>query len=155
MQPRLSYEDFTTAAPAAYAGLVALGKTVDESGLEKSLTELVKLRASQMNGCAFCVSFHLNMLRKLGVAQEKVDLLPVWREADVFSDRELAALDWTEKLTELSPRSASNKAYAALFDHFSDSEAMFLSVAIATINGWNRLGVALRFAPLSLRAPGK
>jgi AhpD family alkylhydroperoxidase len=155
MQPRLSYEDFTKAAPGAYAGLAALSKAVDESGLEKSLTELVKLRASQMNGCAFCVSFHLNTLRKLGVAQEKIDLLPVWREADVFSDRELAALAWTETLTDLSPRGASNKAYAALLDHFTDSEAMFLSVAIATINSWNRLGVALRFAPLELRAPGK
>jgi AhpD family alkylhydroperoxidase len=154
MQPRLSYEDFTKAAPGAYAGLTSLGKAVDESGLEKSLTELVKLRASQMNGCAFCVSFHLNMLRKLGVAQEKIDLLPVWREAGVFSDRELAALAWTETLTDLSPSSASNKAYAALLDQFHETEAMFLSAAIATINGWNRLGVALRFAPLALRAPG-
>jgi AhpD family alkylhydroperoxidase len=155
MQPRLSYEDFTKAAPGAYAGLAALSKAVDESGPEKSLTELVKLRASQMNGCAFCVSFHLNRLRKLAVAQEKIDQLPAWREADVFSDRELVALAWTETLTDLSPRGASNKAYAALLDHFTDSEAMFLSVAIATINSWNRLGVALRFAPLELRAPGK
>jgi AhpD family alkylhydroperoxidase len=144
MQPRLSYEDFTKAAPGAYAGLAALSKAVDESGLEKSLTELVKLRASQINGCAFCVSFHLNMLRKLAVAPEKIDLLPVWREAGVYSGREFAALAWTEEMTVLSPEAASDEAYA---------EATFLNVAIATINAWNRIGVALRFAPLALRAP--
>ena len=155
MQPRLSYEDFTKAAPGAYAGLGALGKAVDESGLEKSLTELVKLRASQINGCAFCVSFHLNMLRKLGVAQEKVDLLPVWREAGVFSEREFAALAWTETMNAVTPDSATDEAYSALLAHFSQSEATFLTIAIATINAWNRLGIALRFAPLALRAPGK
>jgi AhpD family alkylhydroperoxidase len=155
MDPRLSYENFTKAAPGAYGGLAALGKTVDESGLEKSLTELVKLRASQMNGCAFCVSFHLNMLRKLGVAQEKVDLLPVWREAGVHSERECAALAWTEALTAAAPDAASDAAYASLLIHFSESQAMFLTISVATINAWNRIGVAMRFAPLALRAPEK
>src|ERR1700674_1463159 len=125
MDPRLSYENFTKAAPGAYGGLATLGKAVDESGLEKSLTELVKLRASQMNGCAFCVSFHLNMLRKLGVAEEKIELLPVWREAGVYSPREFAALAWTEALTDAAPDGASDEAYAALLVHFSPSEAMF------------------------------
>jgi AhpD family alkylhydroperoxidase len=155
MQPRISYEDFIKAAPGAYAGLGALGKAVDESGLEKSLTELVKLRASQMNGCAFCVSFHLNILRKLGVAQEKIDLLPVWREAGAYSEREFAALAWTEALTAAALDAASDEAYGALLAHFSESQAMHLNVAIATINAWNRLGVAMRFAPLALRAAGK
>ena len=151
MQPRVAYEDFTKTAPAAYAALGALTKAVDESGLDKSLTELIKLRASQINGCAFCVSFHLNLLRKLGVAPEKIDLLAVWREAGVYSKRELAALAWTEIMTELSPGGASDEAYAALLGAFSVEEATFLNVAIATINAWNRLGVALRFAPLALR----
>jgi AhpD family alkylhydroperoxidase len=154
MQPRVSYEDFVKAAPGAYSALGALTKSVDESGLDKSLTEFVKLRASQINGCAFCVSFHLNMLRKLGAPREKIDLIAVWREAGIFSDRERAALAWTEALTELSPSGLADEAYAALLAHFSPSEAMFLSVAIATINHWNRLGVALRFAPVALRAPG-
>lgn len=154
MQPRISYEDFTKAAPGAYAGLAALSKAVDESGLEKSLTELVKLRASQMNGCVFCASFHLNMLRKLGVAQEKIDLLSVWREAGVHSDRERAALAWTEELTVVAPDAASDAAYVALLAHFSESQAMFLNIAIATINAWNRIGVASRFATLALRSPG-
>jgi len=144
----------TKAAPGAHAGLTALSRSVDESGLEKSLTELIKLRASQINGCAFCASFHLNALRKLGASQEKVDLLPVWRDAGVFSDREMAALAWTETLTNVSSTAASNAAYSALLDQFSESEATFLCVAIATINAWNRLGVALRFAPLPLRPPG-
>ena len=155
MQPRVRYEDFTKAAPGAYAGLASLTKAVDESGLEKSLTELIKLRASQMNGCAYCVSFHLNMLRKLEVPQEKVDLVAVWRDAGAFSAREMAALAWTEALTALSATSASDEAYAALLEEFNPSEAMFLTVAIGTINNWNRLGVALRFAPFPLRAPGK
>jgi AhpD family alkylhydroperoxidase len=154
MQPRVSYEDFIKAAPGAYSGLGALSKSVDESGLDKSLTEFVKLRASQINGCAFCVSFHLNMLRKLGAPREKIDLITVWREAGIFSDRETAALAWTEALTDLSPAGAADEAYAALLAHFSPMEAMFLTVAIGTINNWNRLGVALRFAPLALRAPG-
>ena len=154
MQPRVSYEDFVKAAPGAYSGLGALSKSVDESGLDKSLTEFVKLRASQINGCAFCVSFHLNMLRKLGAPREKIDLITVWREAGIFSDRETAALAWTEALTDLSPAGAADEAYAALLVHFSPMEAMFLTVAIGTINNWNRLGVALRFAPLALRAPG-
>ena len=154
MQPRVSYEDFVKAAPGAYSGLGALSKSVDESGLDKSLTEFVKLRASQINGCAFCVSFHLNMLRKLGAPREKIDLITVWREAGIFSDRESAALAWTEAVTDLSPAGVADEAYKALLVHFSPSEAMFLSVAIATINNWNRLGVALRFAPVALRAPG-
>ena len=97
--------------------------------------------------------FHLNLLRKLGVAREKIDLLPVWREAGVYSQRELAALAWAEIMTGLSPGGASDEAYAALLSAFSVEEATFLNVAIATINAWNRLGVALRFAPLTLRAP--
>jgi AhpD family alkylhydroperoxidase len=154
MQPRLSYDDFIKAAPGAYAGLRALGKAVDESDLDKSLVELIKLRASQMNGCAFCVSLHLNLLRKLGVAPEKIDLLPVWREAGVYSERELAALAWTEAMTADAAEGASDQAYGALLAHFSESQAMFLNVAIATINAWNRLGAALRFAPLALRQAG-
>src|SRR5260370_30832733 len=111
MDPRLSYENFTKAAPGAYGGLAALGKAVDESGLEKSLTELVKLRTSQVNGCAFCVSFHLNILRKLGVAPEKIDLLPVWREAVVYSERDIAALASTAALSAPPPDAVSPPPY--------------------------------------------
>jgi len=149
---RLTYEAFTKTAPAAHAALTALGKAVDESGLEKELTELVKLRASQLNGCAFCVQYHLNAARRLGVANEKLDLLAAWPDAGVFTPREMAALAWTEALTEMGSESTSDQAYAALLRHFNEREALFLTVAIGTINQWNRIAVALRFPPPVARA---
>jgi AhpD family alkylhydroperoxidase len=149
---RLTYEAFTTTAPAVHAALTALGKAVDESGLEKELTELLKLRASQLNGCAFCVQHHLNTARRLGVASEKLDLVAAWPDAGVFTPREMAALAWTEALTEMGSESASDQAYAALLRHFNAREALFLTVAIGTINQWNRIAVALRFPPPVARA---
>lgn len=144
---RLTYPDFAKAAPAAHAALLALGKSVEESGLEKTLTELVKLRASQLNGCAFCLQYHLDIARKLGVPADKLDLVAAWREAGVFSPREMAALAWTETLTEMTADVTSEEAYTALLEHFSETEAMFLTVAVGTINQWNRIAVALRFPP--------
>jgi len=149
---RLTYEAFTKVAPAAHAALTALGKAVDESGLEKELTELVKLRASQLNGCAFCIQFHLNAARRLGLASEKLDLVAAWPDAGVFTPREMAALAWTEALTEMGPESTSDQAYAALLRHFNEKEAVFLTVAVGTINQWNRIAVALRFPPPVARA---
>ena len=144
---RLDYEDFTKAAPAAYAALVALGKAVDDSGLAKELTELVKLRASQINGCAFCLQLHLNIARKLGMPNQKLDLVAAWREAGVFTEKEMAALAWTEILTDVARQGAADEAYAAVRRHFNETEALFLTVAIGTINQWNRIAVALRFTP--------
>jgi AhpD family alkylhydroperoxidase len=151
---RLTYEAFTKTAPAAHAALSALGKAVDESGLEKELTELVKLRASQLNGCAFCIQFHLNAARKLGLASEKLDLVAAWPDAGVFTPREMAALAWTEALTGMGAESTSDQAYAAVLRQFNEKEAVFLTVAIGTINQWNRIAVALRFPPPVARAPG-
>ncbi len=105
------------------------------------------MRASQLNGCAFCLQLHLNFARKLGVAAAKLDLVAAWREAGVFDERESAALAWTETLTRLGAESASDAEYAALRAQFSEDEALFLTVAIGVINQWNRIGVALRFAP--------
>lgn len=144
-EPRLSYQAF--AKTAAHAALIALGRSVDESGLEKSLTELVKLRASQISGCAFCIQYHLNIARKLGLAPEKLDLVAAWHEAGVFTRREMAALAWAETLTAMGAHAASDADYARLLAEFSASEAMHLTVAIGTINQWNRIAVALRFAP--------
>ncbi len=140
-------EDFASRAPALPAALRQLGQAIDASGLEKALTELVKLRASQINGCAYCVQFHLNLLRKLGVAPEKLDLVAVWREAGIFSEREAAALAWTEALTETPKEGASDEAYAALLAAFTEQEAIYLTAAIGLINAWNRIGVGFRFAP--------
>ncbi len=144
---RLEYEEFARTAPAAHAAMRALGKAVDDAGLEKELTELIKLRASQINGCAFCIQIHLNLARKLGIAGEKLDLVIAWREAGLFTPREMAALAWTEALTDLARQGPSDEAYATLLEQFTPSEAAFLTVAIGTINQWNRIAVALRFTP--------
>ena len=121
------------------------------SGLEPALLELVKTRASQINGCAFCVQFHLNLSRKLGVAQSKLDLVAVWRDTPaVFTARERAALAWTEALTTLARATGhgvEDPDYNAVREHFSKTEVAFLTAAIANIQAWNRIAVSLRFAP--------
>lgn len=144
---RISYQAFTKIAPAAQAALQAMGKAVEEAGLDKQLVELVKLRVSQINNCAFCLQIHLNVARRIGVPQEKLDLLVAWEEAGIFTDRECAALAWAERLADLAGHSVSEEAYAAAREHFSESELLWLSVAIANINAWNRMGAAFRFAP--------
>ncbi|MFO1085312.1 MAG: carboxymuconolactone decarboxylase family protein [Reyranellaceae bacterium] len=144
---RIAYDTFQKTAPAAQAALLALGKCADESGLDKEIIELVKLRVSQINNCAFCLQIHLNVARKLGIAQEKLDLVATWHEAGIFSDKECAALAWAETLVRLADRSVPDEAYAAVRAHFGEDEVVFLSVAIASINAWNRLGAAFRFAP--------
>ncbi|WP_238120159.1 MULTISPECIES: carboxymuconolactone decarboxylase family protein [unclassified Xanthobacter] len=145
--PRPDYKSFIDSAPDIYAGLAALTKGVDASGLEKGLTELVKVRVSQINGCAFCLKFHVGLARKVGVSGQKLDLVAAWRDAGLYSERESAALAWAEALTELGEGAASEAAWAALRVVFSEAEATYLTVSIATINAWNRIGVGLRFAP--------
>ena len=144
---RIAYDTFQRTAPTARDALLAMGKTADESGVEKEIIELAKLRTSQINNCAFCLQIHLNVSRKLGVPQEKLDLVATWHEAGIFSDRECAALAWAESLTRLADRGVPDDTYDAVRKHFSESEVVFLSTAIATINAWNRLGAAFRFAP--------
>jgi AhpD family alkylhydroperoxidase len=144
---RIAYETFQKTAPAAQAGLLALGKAADESGLDKTLIELAKLRVSQINNCAFCLQIHLNVSRRLGVPQEKLDLVATWHDAGIFSAKEQAALAWAETLTRLAGHSVPDEAYEGARRHFSESELVFLSTAIAAINAWNRLGAAFRFAP--------
>jgi AhpD family alkylhydroperoxidase len=144
---RIAYDTFQKTAPSAQAALLAMGKAADESGLDKEIVELVKLRVSQINNCAFCLQIHLNVSRKLGVTQEKLDLVATWHEAGIFSERECAALAWAETLTRLADHSVSDDAYDAVRKHFSEEQLVFLSVAIGTINAWNRLGAAFRFAP--------
>ena len=124
-----------------------MGKAVEEAGLDKQLVELVKLRVSQINNCAFCLQIHLNVARRIGVPQEKLDLVATWEEAGIFSARERAALAWAEQLARLAGHSVSDESYAAAREHFSEDELLWLSVAIANINAWNRLGAAFRFAP--------
>ncbi|MCE1237117.1 MAG: carboxymuconolactone decarboxylase family protein [Hyphomicrobiales bacterium] len=145
--PRLDIEAFRVAAPEAYEALGALSRAVDATGLDKGLTELVKLRVSQINGCAFCVGFHLALARRVGVAQEKLDFVAVWREAGVFSPRETAALAWAERLTAMATAPFGDDASAALLSVFSPDEVIPLTVAIANINAWNRIAGGLAFPP--------
>ena len=145
--PHVTYERFVEIAPRAREALVALGKVPGEGGLDRGLIELVKLRVSQINGCAFCLQIHLDLARRLGVAPAKLDLLAAWRDSGLFSPAEAAALAWAEQLTCLSAAAPTEAAYADLRAHFSEADAVLLGVAIATINAWNRLGAGLRFAP--------
>jgi AhpD family alkylhydroperoxidase len=143
----LTFEAFQSAAPASYAALIALSKSAGDSGLDKKLTELVKLRTSQINGCAFCIQHHLSLARAMKVPAAKLDLVAAWREAGIFTPRETAALAWAELLAGMAAHHVPDDAYAALRAQFSESEAMFLTVAIASINAWNRVAGALRFSP--------
>jgi AhpD family alkylhydroperoxidase len=122
---RMEFVEFTKVAPGVSEALYALSKTVGESGLEKALIELIKIRASQVNGCAFCVQFHVNLARKTGVPQAKLDLVAVWRDAGVFSAREMAALEWTEVLSGVTAEGISDEAYAAVREEFAEASLCF------------------------------
>lgn len=140
MQPRFN---FFKAAPEAYKAVSALEDYVQTSGLEKRLIHLVKLRASIINGCAYCVDMHTRDARKLGETEQRLYTLSVWHETQLFTPRERAALAWAEALTRL-PDGVSDELLAATRAEFSDPELVQLTHAIITINSWNRLGVAFR-----------
>jgi AhpD family alkylhydroperoxidase len=143
---RQEYSDFQALAPDAYESVLALGGFAAKSGLEKPLLELIKLRASQINGCAFCVQYHVLQAERLGVPTDKLNLVVVWREAPQFSSRERAALAWTEVLTLLTA-GVSDEVYEQARAEFSDTELIYLTSAVASINAWNRFGVAYRWTP--------
>lgn len=141
MQPRL---DFYKASPDAAKAMLALEAAVGKLGLERGLLELVKLRASQINGCAYCVDLHSIDARKHGESERRLHAVAVWREAPFFTDRERAALAWTETLTRLSETRAPDADYEWLSSQFTEQERVNLTVAINAINGWNRLAVGFR-----------
>lgn len=143
---RSEYEDFKKIAPDAYDLVLALGQVAAKAGLDKQLLELVKLRASQMNGCAFCVQHHVLLSERLGVPADKLHLVAVWREAPIYSARERAALAWAEALT-LLPDGFGDEVYDEVQREFSETELMYLTSAIASINVWNRFGAAFRWTP--------
>ena len=143
---RKEYSDFQALAPDAYESVLALGGLAAKAGIEKPLLELIKLRASQINGCAFCVQYHILQAERLGVSVDKLNLVVVWREVPQFSARERAALAWTEALTLLTA-GVSDEVYAQACAEFSDKELTYLTSAIASINVWNRFGVAYRWSP--------
>jgi AhpD family alkylhydroperoxidase len=143
---RSEYQDFKTLAPEAFDIVAALGRAAAKAGIDKSLLELIKLRASQINGCAFCVQFHILQGEGLGIPVDKLNLVVVWRETPLFSPRERAALAWTEALTVLT-QGVSDDVYAQARAEFSEQELTYLTSAIASINVWNRFGVAYRWSP--------
>ena len=143
MRPRLNpYQ----AAPGVMKAMMALEEQVTCTALEPSLAELVKIRASQINGCAFCVQHHILLSERLGVPVDKLHLVAVWREAPIYSARERAALAWAEALT-LLPNGFGDEVYAEVQREFSETELMYLTSAIASINVWNRFGAAFRWTP--------
>jgi AhpD family alkylhydroperoxidase len=145
--PRIEYTAFQDIVPEFATGMAAITHALRKSSIEPELRELIKIRASQLNGCAFCVQFHLNDARKINVPAPKLDLLATWREAGIFSARERAALDWTERITLMAQHSIDDAAYEALKEHFSEREIGVLTVAISQINAWNRIAAPLRFTP--------
>jgi AhpD family alkylhydroperoxidase len=135
-----------TAAPAAKA-LTALENQIQASGLEQSLIELVKTRASQINGCAYCINMHTQDARKRGETEQRLYLLDAWREARLYTDRERAALAWTEAVTLISETHAPDDIYNEVRAHFTEAETVNLTMLIATINTWNRLAISFRAVP--------
>src|SRR2546427_7505144 len=143
---RSERRDFRALAPDADEFILGLSQAAARAGIDKQLLELIKLRASQINGCAFCVQHHILLGESLGVPQDKLNFVVVWREAPLFSARERAALAWTEALT-LLPGGVSDEVYAQASAEFSDKELAYLTSAVASINVWNRFGAAFRWTP--------
>jgi AhpD family alkylhydroperoxidase len=143
-EPRLAY---WKASQTVFRAMLALEKASSSTGLEPSLHELVKLRASQINGCAFCVDMHSRDARKAGETDERLALVCVWPEATCFTPRERAALLWTETLTRLADGPVDDEDFEAVREEFSEEELVNLTLAIVAINGWNRFSVGFAVPP--------
>lgn len=144
-QPRLNYRK---AAPAAFQAMWALQTVVNKSGLEKSLIELVKLRASLLNGCAFCIDMHFREAKAAGEREERLVLLSAWQEAhEFYTPREKAALAWADALTKLAGNPVGEETFEEVREHFTDEEMTNLTLTIVAINGWNRFSVGFAMPP--------
>jgi AhpD family alkylhydroperoxidase len=143
-QPRL---DVTKVSPDLYKAMASLEKYVEASGLEQKLLDLVKIRASQINGCAYCIVMHTNDARKHGESDEWMHLLNAWDEAPIYSARERAALAWTEAVTLVAQTHVPDDVYAEVRKQFSEKEIVDLTAAVAAVNTWNRIAISLRATP--------
>ncbi len=139
--------DFYTASPDAMKAMMALEGAVKKLAIDPVILELMKLRASQINGCAFCVDMHSTEMRQAGESERRIATVCAWDDTPFFTARERAALAWTEAVTRIADSRAPDAAYAALAEHFSPKEMVDLTLAINTINSWNRLAIAFRKAP--------
>jgi len=133
------------AAPAAMRTLQQAESYIQQCGLEKSLIELVKMRASQINGCAYCLDKHSKDARRAGETEQRLYLLSAWHESPLYSERERAALEWTDALTQIAETHAPDAAYDAVRRQFGDKELVDLSTLIGLINLWNRLAIGFRY----------
>jgi AhpD family alkylhydroperoxidase len=144
MEARFNY---AKAAPAALKAMFGLGQYLEGCGLENSLLLLVDLRASQINGCAYCLDMHWKDLRAAGESEQKLYLLDAWRESPFYTERERAALEWTEALTLITDGHVPDEIYEKVRPHFNEKELSDLTLAVVTINGWNRLNISARTVP--------
>jgi AhpD family alkylhydroperoxidase len=140
-------------APRAYTAQFGLEAYVRNSGLETSLIYLVKMRASYINGCAYCVDMHSKDARLAGETEQRLYAIPVWRETPFFTDRERAALAWTDVVTDIGRSGVTDEEFARAREHFDEYELVSLTMAIVAINGWNRLSIAFR-APVGTYVAG-
>jgi len=144
MEERLNY---VAAAPNGYRAMLGLNRYVEDCGLEPLLMELVRMRASQINGCAYCLDMHSKDARALGESEQRLYALNAWPETPFYTERERAALRWTEEITLISQERVPDAAYEEARRHFSAEELVNLTLAIVVINGWNRLAISFRSQP--------
>jgi AhpD family alkylhydroperoxidase len=150
MQPRI---DYTKLSPGGYKAMLGLELYLNHSSLEKKLLHMIKLRVSQINGCAFCLDMHWKDLQAEGESEQRMYSLDAWRETDYYSDRERAALAWAEAVTKVTEGHVSDEVFEATRQHFSDQEMADLTFAVVAINGWNRLSIAFRVVPGTYQVP--
>lgn len=145
MEPRLNFYKF---GPEAMKAMSALEQQIARSGLEKTLIELVRLRASQINGCAYCIDVHTSDARKAGESERRLSTVAVWRETPFFTDTERAALEWTESVTLVANTRVPDDVWNRVKDHFTPAEMVDLTLLVNTINSWNRFAIAFRKLPV-------
>ncbi len=150
MEPRIRY---AKVAPGGYEAMRDLQKYVDESGLDAGLLDLVKLRASQINGCAYCIDMHTKEARARGETEQRLYELDAWEETPFYTDRERAALAWTEAVTKVFDGHVPDEVYKKAREQFNEKELVDLTFAIIAINGWNRLAIGFRSVPGSFQLP--
>ena len=150
MKARFSYPRI---APGVYDAMDALDTYLGTSGLERPLLLLVQLRSSQLNGCAFCIDMHWKDLRAIDETEQRLYGLDAWRESPYYTDRERAALEWTDAVTRVAETHADDAAYDAVRPHFTDKELVDLTWVIAAINAWNRIAISFRPVPGKYRPP--
>lgn len=149
MEPRIKYQKY----PELMKGMFALEQSVRASGLEHSLLHLVKQRASIINGCAFCIDMHSKDARALGETEQRLYGLAAWREAPYYTDRERAALEWTDSLTLIHTNHVPDELYERVRQHFTEEELVALTMLVVAINGWNRIAISMRTVPGTYHVP--